>query len=568
MLQLVFLPGAGLCAKGPDGAPAAPDVPGVSRPIMVGGDRDYPPYEFLDKDGKPAGFNVDLTRAVAETMGMQVQFRLGAWADERNALMADELDILEGMTYSPERAKILDFAPHTIVNHAIFARRGTPPVNSLDELAGKKVIVHRSGYMHDTLAAKGFEKDLIFSETPADGLRLLSSGKGDYAVVAMLPGSYIIRENKLDNIQPVARAVATVRYGYAVKKGRENLLARFTEGLAILRETGRYQAIHDKWLGVLDDKKIKWETAAAYLGAIAAPLLALLGGSMLWTYSLRKKVAERTLSLSQALEELSRNQRQLLQADKMAALGTLVSGVAHEVNNPNGLILLNIPILRKAQADAERLLDEASEREGEFTLGGIPYSRMRTELPKMLEEMHEAALRIKRIVNDLKDFARREDGARKALIDVNDAARKAVRLAEATIKKSTDHFTADYEADLPLVWGDSQRIEQVVVNLALNACQALPDKSRAIELSTRYDPKRRMVTLRLRDEGCGVAPEHLAHLTDPFFTTKRDEGGTGLGLSVSAGILKEHGGTVSFESEPGRGTLVIVELPAAGEEQA
>jgi len=544
------------------------EIPGVSRPVMVGGDRDYPPYEFLDKDGNPAGFNVDLTRAVAETMGMQVAFRLGAWADERNALMSGELDILEGMTYSPERAKILDFAPHTIVNHAIFARRGTPAVKSLEELAGKKVIVHRSGYMHDTLAGMGFEKDLIFSETPADGLRLLSSGQGDYAVVAMLPGSYIIRENKLDNLQPVARAVATVRYGYAVKKGRENLLARFTEGLAILRETGRYQAIHDKWLGVLEGGKIKWETAALYLGAIAAPLLALLGGTMLWTYSLRKKVAERTASLSLALEELSRNQRQLLQADKMAALGTLVSGVAHEVNNPNGLILLNIPILRKAQADAERLLDEASEREGEFTLGGIPYSRMRAELPKMLEEMQEAALRIKRIVNDLKDFARRGDGTRKALIDVDDAARKAVRLAEAAIRKSTDRFSASYEEDLPLVMGDSQRIEQVVVNLLLNACQALPDRNRAIELATSHDEAGGKVIVRLRDEGTGVAPEHLAHLTDPFFTTKRDEGGTGLGLSVSAGILKEHGGALFFESEPGEGTVAVMELPAAREEQA
>ena len=184
----------------------------------------------------------------------------------------------------------------------------------------------------------------------------------------------------------------------------------------------------------------------------------------------------------------------------------------------------------------------------------------------MLEEMQEGALRIKRIVNDLKDFARREDGAGKVLLDVGDASRKAVRLVEATIRKCTDNFTARYEADLPLVWGNPQRIEQVVVNLVLNACQALSDRSRAIEITTRGDAAAGTVILCVRDEGTGIVPEHLPHLTDPFFTTKRETGGTGLGLSVSAGILKEHGGGLTFESEPGRGTTVCLVLPAARED--
>jgi polar amino acid transport system substrate-binding protein len=548
------------------GTAAKPSPPGIFQPVRVGGDRDYPPYEFLDKDGQPAGFNVDLARAAAEVMGMQVEFRLGAWAKERTALMNGELDLLQGMTYSDERAQVLNFAPHTIVNHAIFARKGTPAVASLDDLAGKKVIVHHRGYMHDTLAAKGFEKDLIFSDTPADGLRLLASGQGDYAVVAMLPGSYIIRENKLDNIHVVAKAVATVRYGFAVKKGHEALLSRFSEGLAILRETGRYQAIHDKWLGVLGRPSLPWSTIGLYVGGMAAPLLALLGGSMLWTHSLRKQVAQRTASLTMAMEELSRNQRQLVQADKMAALGTLVSGVAHEINNPNGLILLNLPILRRVHADVMRLLDASGETAGEITLGGIAYGRMREEIPKILEEMHEGALRIKRIVNDLKDFARREEGTGKALIDVGDASRKAVRLVEPTIRKSTDHFSARYEEDLPLVWGNSQRIEQVVINLVLNACQALPERSRAIEITTHHDAGTDTVVLCVRDQGTGIAPEHLRHLTDPFFTTKRESGGTGLGLSVSAGICKEHGGSLTFESKPGQGTTACLILPVARED--
>jgi len=106
------------------------------------------------------------------------------------------------------------------------------------------------------------------------------------------------------------------------------------------------------------------------------------------------------------------------------------------------------------------------------------------------------------------------------------------------------------------------------VNLILNACQALPDSGRGIELTTWNDSFRGNVVLTLRDEGSGIAPEHLSRLTDPFFTTKQDQGGTGLGLSVSAGIVKEHGGTLSFASSPGSGTTVTLTLPAYHEENS
>ncbi|MFZ5425752.1 MAG: transporter substrate-binding domain-containing protein [Thermodesulfobacteriota bacterium] len=544
-------------------------IPGVSRPIVVGGDRDYPPYEFLDRNGQPAGYNVDLTRAIAEVMGMQVEFRLGAWNEMRQALQDGSVDILQGMSFSEERLSEVDFTPpHTTVNHAIFARKDARPVTSLEDLRGSKIALHKGGIMHDTIRLMGFEQDLVYSDTPADALRLLAAGKCDFAVTAMLPGTYIIRENKLDNLEVAAKAVATVRYGYAVKKGNDVLLGRFSEGLAILDQTGKYEEIRRKWLGVLENRPIKWDQALKSISAVLLPLILLLGGTVFWSHTLRKKVAERTKSLTDALDQLSRNQQQLVQADKMAALGVLVSGVAHEINNPNGLILLNLPILRKVHADAARILDEHYQAGGSFTLGGIPYERMRSELPVMLEEMQEGAQRIKRIVHDLKDFARSDEGAARVPVDVNEAARKAVRLVEAAIRKSTDDFSLDLAENLPRVMGNSQRIEQVVINLVLNACQALPSRDKGIKVSTRFDQAARAVTLTVRDEGAGIAAEHLPRLTDPFFTTKRESGGTGLGLSVSAGIVKELGGSLHFSSLPGLGTRVTLSLPAAMEDAA
>jgi signal transduction histidine kinase len=565
LVALFCLPGTrALAAEGPSQARPA---------VMVGGDRDYPPYEFLDKDGHPAGYNVELTKAIADVMGMRVQFRLGTWSEMRSALQNGTVDVLQGMSYSEDRLSEVDFSlPHTIVNHAVFARKDSHTVNTLEDLEGKLVAVHRGGIMHDYLIKKGFTGKLVLTDTPADALRQTAAGKTDYAIVAIVPGMYIIRELKLTNLIPVVRNVATHRYCYAVDKGNEELISRFNEGLAILKKTGQQQAIYEKWLGVLDPTPVAWWTIVKYAAIVVVPLVLLLGGIALWSRTLHHEVALRTADLTREIaerrhaeEELLLNQQQLLQADKMAALGVLVSGVAHEINNPTGLLLLDIPVLKRAHQDAAPILQEYFEEHGDFSLGGLPYSEMRQEIPRILSGMQDGAKRIKRIVHDLKDFARRDDAGDKGLIDLNRVVQTALRLVDPTIRKSTGSLAIDLGIGLPKFLGNTQRIEQVVVNLVLNACQALPDREHGIEISTRLadDPLR--LELRVQDQGGGIAPEHLSRLTDPFFTTKRDSGGTGLGLSVSAGIVKEHGGTISFESTPGRGTTVTLSFPVAKE---
>lgn len=127
--------------------------------------------------------------------------------------------------------------------------------------------------------------------------------------------------------------------------------------------------------------------------------------------------------------------------------------------------------------------------------------------------------------------------------------------------KSTNHFSIEYGNLLPLLKGNFQRLEQVVINLVQNACQALPDKQKGIFVSTSYDEEKRGIVLRVEDEGIGIPSAILPHITDSFFTAKPESGGIGLGLSISSRIVKEHGGTMKFTSEPKKGTKAEIFLP-------
>jgi PAS domain S-box-containing protein len=273
-------------------------------------------------------------------------------------------------------------------------------------------------------------------------------------------------------------------------------------------------------------------------------------------------VTARDITEKKRAEEQERIHReQLFQADKMATLGTLVSGVAHEINNPIMFVMLNAPILKTLWSAVVPSLDAHQASTGPFKLGNMPYAQMRERMPRLLDDLVDGAKRVKAIVSDLKDFARQESSAMTEDIDINEVVRKATGLVANLVKKSTNRFEVDLATDLPLLRGNAQRIEQVVINLLVNSCQALPDKERLIALRTRLDRPSGGLTIAVADEGTGMSSEVLQRIKDPFYTTKRESGGTGLGLAIAERIVEDHGGRIQFVSQPGRGTTAEVWIP-------
>lgn len=528
---------------------------GQKRIINIAADYNYPPYEFSDEAGNPAGYHVELSYAIAEVMGFDVNITMTDWESAYAGLFAGEYDILQGIAYSEERSKYIKYSsPHSIVNQSLFARKDGPKINDINEVNNHSIIVQRASIMHEYLQQFVPKAVIVPVPTHSDALRLLASGKHDFALTANLPSLYLSKELGLSNIEPIAAPVAAQRLGYGALTHNEDLVALFSEGLAILKNTGRQQEIYDKWLGTIGDSKAPWKKLGLYALYTILVLLLILGIIMVWNTLLRKEVEKRS-------RQLKAHQEQLIQADKMASLGVLVSGVAHEINNPTGLLMLNLPILQSAWEDALPILEQEAVNNPHFQLAGLPYQRIRDEIPFLLDEMQHSTDRIRNIVNDLKDFAREQPDEKHQTVDLNDTVTMAVRLVDKSIRDATDHFRLTLDPNKPCILGNPQRIEQVIINLILNACDALENKNCALAVSTFISLDKENAIMAVEDQGCGIQAENLPRLTDPFYTTKREMGGTGLGLSVSATIIKAHKGRLCFDSTPGQGTTATITFP-------
>ena len=261
-------------------------------------------------------------------------------------------------------------------------------------------------------------------------------------------------------------------------------------------------------------------------------------------------------------EETKKMQTKLLQTNKMAALGTLSSGIAHEINNPINFILSNARMVNDAWQDLDLILSEYGRDLREYSIGGFPFAEAREILPKLLDGIIDGSHRIRNILTGLREFAHEEKTPPNQKVDVNKVIEKSVAMLQNQIREYTSHFHISLESDLPHIRGSIQQLEQVVINLAMNGLQSLPGKESGVYISTYRDKPANNVVIKVRDQGKGMGPEIAKRIFDPFFTTRLKSGGTGLGLSICYSIIKEHRGTIEVESEPGKGTSVYVRLPS------
>ncbi|MCP4579292.1 MAG: transporter substrate-binding domain-containing protein [Deltaproteobacteria bacterium] len=544
--------------------PHVSDVPvhkKVLKTIIVD---NYSPYTFVNQNGDPDGFSVDLIKAVAEEMGLALKIHVDTWDPARNALKDGNIDVLPMMAYSKERDEQFDFSvPHTIAYDAFFTRKDAGKIRSLDDLRGKKVIVMKGDQAHDYLLSTGTiePEQLIFINTLPDALRLLSSGKGDAALMPKLVGLIVVKNLKLSNLElsPIVIESYNRPFSFAVTEGNQPLLERLSQGLSIVKTSDQYSNIYKKWFGALEPPGLSLKTVLKYIGVIILVFMVIGTVLLLWSFSLRRQVAFRTRSLEEEISERKQaeealresegkyrelsvelEQRVQKRTDQLEGANKELESFAYSVSHD-----LRAP-LRGIDGFSQVLLEDYEEKldeEGKDYLGRIRSGTQR--MGHLIDDL----LRLSRLTRS---------EMRHEPVNLSTLAEKvSVALRESgSERKVTFDITPNLKAH-----GDRYLLGVAIENLFSNAWKFSSSHDQArIEFGVeKLEGKNAYF---IRDDGVGF---DMAYADKLFGAFQRLHGttefpGSGIGLATVQRIIHRHGGHIWAESKVGKGATFYFTL--------
>jgi signal transduction histidine kinase len=356
-----------------------------------------------------------------------------------------------------------------------------------------------------------------------------------------------------------------LRFAHRLKKREPNhliwtYLLWFCYGLAgfaVSRSAGHIL----KQMLLMSGQVETWEVLQPFSGAVNTFMLTVVAAVTLFferIWNIYQEILKDRQALGSAHEELlymnqnlerlvedrtralALSEKQVARADRLASVGQLSAGIAHEINNPLGIILgYTQLLLRNEDSETERYAD--------------------------LKIIEKHVRNCKNIVESLLNFARMSK-PEKEMVNICELIDEVLNFIRHQSESDHIELVRDYAPDIPPVFADEKKIKQVLVNLVMNAKYAVASKG-TITLSAKYNPDSRQILIMVKDTGCGIEKKNLPKIFDPFFTTKPTGEGTGLGLAVSYGIVKNHGGDIFAESEPGKGSVFTLVLPADSEHQ-
>lgn len=617
-------------------------------PLIARGDRNFPPYEFVNENGEPDGFNIDLLRSIFRRLDMDVNIGLDAWGTVRKDLANGNINLATGMIRSAEREKTFDFSiAHAGVFYGLFVRKGSP-VTTIDDARGKEILVHARAYSHDWLVDRGITNRIIPVSTPQEALQLLASGRHDCAVIERLSGLELLRVLKIDTIVLAGSPLMCAPYAFAVKKGNDRLLARLNEGIHLMHQDGVYEDLYRKWFSVAHARSRRM--AMVRIGALVlATALVLTISIFIWNIALKRRVKQRTAALHKSdrrfqelcdllpqtvfetdqagritflnrsgfdmlslrgemvengihlsdflpgvpeLNEVATTgdqcgtscvvrgpdidpfpallyaspvvpgrshsgvrgllvditfqkelEKQIIESQKMEALGQLAGGVAHDVNNIVTGISGYAQLIRTQENGGEEVADRAG---------------------KILTGCNRAADLVRHF---LATACRRKPEKKRIRLKV--VVSEVFKLLQPTYGQNIA-FNNTIQGEKDTVWAEPALVFQVLMNLCVNGVQAMSENGGSLTAGLMDAPGedrdsagvRPGRVLFIADTGPGIEPELKDRIFEPFFTTRGEGKGSGIGLFAVCQALSDLGGAIRVESEPGNGATFFVSLPA------
>lgn len=495
----------------------------TEEPLKIGGDNNYPPYEFVDDNGNFRGFNVDIIRAIAIELGLEIELIPNSWEDTMELLKDGEIDAVQGMTVTTERARIYDFTQEIVINSQnIFVLKNSSLIHDINDLSGKRISIQAEDVSKE-ITGRISNATVIQKTNQLEALQSLLSGDVDAYVGNRLTGIYYVQAFDLtESVKIVGEPLYSTKYAIAVKKGDNELLALLNSGLESIKNNGTYDKIYKKWFGetILDINQ-KWIDILSMLSVALLISVIFIYIVNYWNKRLKEEVEVRTREIIE-LNNIA------MYSDKMQALGKLSSGIAHELRNPltsiNAFIDL-IPLKiddENFRKELMKIVPNEIKRLNDLVGSLLDYSKPKNPKPENII--------LSEVLSDVLTLLKQKFKEKKIKV----------------ITRNTDIY----------LYADKSQIKQILINILLNSIDAI-DKDGQIEIEGNIINTK--ASIRIKDNGSGVPQEMLSKLFDPFYTSKKT--GYGIGLSMTDRLIKENKGEIKLDSEAGEGTIVTIYMP-------
>ncbi|MFP4042596.1 MAG: transporter substrate-binding domain-containing protein [Bacteroidales bacterium] len=558
--------------------------------IIIGGDYNYPPYEYLDENGQTAGFNVELTKAIAEEIGMKVEIQLGPWTEIREKLNKGHIDALQGIFYTPERDETFDMTPgHTNISYVIVSREDITLPEDLKDLKGQKFLVQKGDVIHDHASKAGLNDDAVPVETQQKALEMVSAGEYDYAVTSRALTYYLLENNGLDNLRTGKNNVLNADYCYGVKEGNTLLLSALSEGLSAIKATGEYREIYEQHLGIYEEPKFSFIDSLKYSLYVLIPLLVFLLASLTWSRMLNKKVQERTGELEKEVNERKNAEEKLHELNKeLIKRNEEIADQNDKVQEKNAELEQINKELEKAKQKAE----ESDKLKSAFLanmsheirtpMNGVMGFAELLKRPQLdgeeknhyIELIQKSGHRMLEIINNLFDISSIEAGQveiHKSETNVNEILDELFLMFKPLAQEEKLSLTV-YQ-DLPwkesLIITDGTKLSQILMNLINNALKYTKEG----KIDFGYTLENEAMLFYVKDTGIGIPKKFHSSIFDRFvqgeLAIAREYEGAGLGLSISKAYVEMLGGKIWVDSIPSQGSNFYFNIPyiPAEEEQ-
>ena len=553
------------------------------RTISVMTTSNYPPFEFVNENGKPDGFDNDLIQAIAQDVNLELEYESGLWLDIRKALEDGCVHALTGMNNSIEREKLVDFTNPILINsHALFVRKGSS-IKSLNDIRGKDVIIQKGDIAYEKIINEGWDVNVILTYSSDEFVRRLSAGEGDCGIHTRYVITYHINKNKIDNLEVVGPAIWQNIYCFPVKEGDSALVNRLNRGLEIVKENGRYDEIYGKWFGVATEwQNERWQIIRWIIFAAILLIIFFFVINLFWNYELRRRIKERTQTLRMQIRQRKETEDKL--KEKENALRERNESLTHlneEIEKTNeSLEKVNDSFNEaKEKAEANNLLKSTFlanlSHEIRTPISGIvsfaellqyghPEPQEREEgLEIILKSGHQ----LLHLIDEVLEVSKIESGEqeiKKELFSVGRMFNELLQFFQpmASEKNLELIVKGDSLNSGIFIHSDKKRIIQIMNNLLTNAIKY--SEQGTIEMGCKLVDQ--SLEFYVKDDGIGIASDQQKNIFMPYWQIKADRSrksykGTGIGLAICKGLVELLGGSISLCSQTGKGSCFSFDIP-------